>query len=54
MDFMAQTVYDALKGAGTSEQMLIDIFGTIAPDVLEELSAKYEESKDARHVYLTD
>jgi len=43
MDFMAQTVYDALKGAGTSEQILIDIFGTISPEVLEELSAKYEE-----------
>lgn len=43
MEFTAHLVKDALSGAGTSEQILCDVFGTIHPWEVTELAWVYEE-----------
>jgi len=42
MEFVAHTVHDALSGAGTSEQIIADIFGTIHPGEVEYLAEVYK------------
>lgn len=43
MEFLAYLVHDALSGAGTSEQVLSDVFGTIQPWEVLVLAEVYEE-----------
>jgi len=42
MEFVAHTVHNALSGAGTSEQIIADIFGTIHPYEVQILAEVYE------------
>jgi len=42
MEFVAHTVHDALAGAGTSEQIIADVFGTIHPWEVQVLAEIYE------------
>jgi len=43
MEFFAYMINDALSGAGTSEQVLVDFFGTINPFEVQLIAQIYEE-----------
>jgi len=41
-EFLAHLIHDALSGVGTTEQIIVDIFGTISPAGIETLKEVYD------------
>merc|ERR1712002_533515 len=42
-EFLAHLIHDALSGVGTTEQIIVDIFGTISPAGIETLKEVYDK-----------
>jgi len=42
-EFLAHLIHDALSGVGTTEQIIVDIFGTISPAGIEMLKEVYDK-----------